>query len=170
MKNITESLSDIQGITPYLKGEEPINEGLKDVLKKVKDKFKQVFTYLKGVVARFGTYFLGTNENGDVVNAISPLTAGAAYAGGEINKNSTLVVMDKEGAKITGCKTKYDDAKKLYSKSPEVLSWVGSFGLAYIIVVLQNKAKERKAEKIRQEKLRRKKLKESSDDSSNLLS
>ena len=63
-----------------------------------------------------------------------------------------------------------DDAKKLYSKSPEVLLWVGSFGLAYIITVLQKKAKERKTEKIRQEKLRRKKLKESSDDSSNLLS
>ena len=114
MKHIKESLSDIQGITPYLKGEEPINEGLRDVLKKVKDKFKEVFTYLKGVVARFGTYFLGTNENGEVVNAISPLTSGAAYANGEIDKKTTLVVMDKEGSKITGCKTKPEDAKKLY--------------------------------------------------------
>ena len=123
MKHIKESLSDIQGITPYLKGEEPINEGLKDVLKKVKDKFKEVFTYLKGVVARFGTYFLGTNEKGEVVNAISPLTSGAAYASGEINKKTTLVVMDKEGAKITGCKTKPEDAKKLYGPGNSIKYW-----------------------------------------------
>ena len=66
-----------------------------------------------------------------------------------------------------------DDAKRLYSKSGEVLLFVGSFAIAYIITVIQKKAKENKAEKIRQEKLRRKKLKElkeSSDDSSNLLS
>ena len=123
MKNITESLNDIQGLTPYLKGEEPLNEGLKDVLNKVKSKFKEVFTYLKGVVARFGTYFLGTNEKGEVVGAISPLTAGAAYASGEINKKSTLVVMDKEGAKITGCKTKLDDAKKLYGSGNSIKYW-----------------------------------------------
>jgi hypothetical protein len=123
MKNITESLNDIQGLTPYLKGEEPLNEGLKDVLKKVKEKFNQVFTYLKGVVARFGTYFLGTNEKGEIVNAISPLTSGAAYANGEINKKSTLVVMDKEGAKITGCKTKPEDAKKLYGPGNSIKYW-----------------------------------------------
>ena len=123
MKHIKESLSDIQGITPYLKGEEPINEGLRDVLKKVKDKFKEVFTYLKGVVARFGTYFLGTNEKGEIVNAISPLTSGAAYANGEIDKKTTLVVMDKEGAKITGCKTKPEDAKKLYGPGNSIKYW-----------------------------------------------
>ena len=123
MKNITESLNDIQGITPYLKGEETLNEGLKDVLNKVKNKFKEVFTYLKGVVARFGTYFLGTNEKGEVVSAISPLTAGAAYASGEINKKSTLVVMDKEGSKITGCKTKPEDAKKLYGSGNSIKYW-----------------------------------------------
>ena len=74
MKNIKESLNEIQDITPYLRGEEKIDEGLKDILKAVKTKFKQAWAYLKGVVARFGTYFLPTNENGDIMPAISPLT------------------------------------------------------------------------------------------------
>ena len=34
-------------------------------------------------------------------------------AEGYIDKSSTFVKMDNEGAKITGCKTKYEDAKKL---------------------------------------------------------
>ena len=123
MKNITESLNEIQDITPYLKGEEKIDEGLKDVLNAVKAKFKQAWAYLKGVVARFGTYFLPTNENGDIMPAISPLTAGAAYVDGSINKKSTFVKMDKEGAKITGCKTKFDDAKKMYGKTDSRAYW-----------------------------------------------
>lgn len=123
MKNITESLNEIQDITPYLKGEEKIDEGLKDVLNVVKAKFKQAWAYLKGVVARFGTYFLPTNENGDIMPAISPLTAGAAYVDGSINKKSTFVKMDKEGAKITGCKTKFDDAKKMYGKTDSRAYW-----------------------------------------------
>lgn len=123
MKNIKESLNEIQDITPYLRGEEKIDEGLKDILKAVKTKFKQAWAYLKGVVARFGTYFLPTNENGDIMPAISPLTAGAAYVDGSINKKSTFVKMDKEGAKITGCRTKYDDARKLYGGGNSISYW-----------------------------------------------
>ena len=123
MRNIKESLTEIQDITPYLKGEEKIDEGLKDILKVVKTKFSQAWAYLKGVVAKFGTYFLPTKEDGTVMNAISPLTAGAAYVDGAINKKSTFVKMDKEGAKITGCKTKFDDAKKLKGSGNSFSYW-----------------------------------------------
>lgn len=123
MKNITECLNEIHGITPYLKGEEKIDEGLKDVFNAVKSKFKQAFLYLKSVVAKFGTYFVPTDDNGKLMNAISPLTPGSAYVDGSIDKRSTFVKMDKAGAKITGCKTKFDDAKKLYSSGNSIAYW-----------------------------------------------
>lgn len=123
MKNIKECLNEIQDITPYLRGEEKIDEGLKDILKAVKEKFSQAWAYLKGVVAKFGTYFLPTKEDGTIMNAISPLTAGAAYVDGSINKKSTFVKMDKEGAKITGCKTKFDDALKLKGSGNSFAYW-----------------------------------------------
>ena len=127
MKHITESLEDIQGITPYLKGEEPVNEGLREIFKAVKSKFKQAFLYLKSVVARFGTYFLGVDDTtGEVLPAITPLTAGAAYVDGSINKKSTFVKLDKEGAKITGCKTKLSDAVKLYGSGNSIKYWLNS--------------------------------------------
>ena len=54
---------------------------------------------------------------------VSPLTAGAAYAEGHIDKSSTFVKMDNEGAKITGCRTKYEDAKKLYGSGNSIRYW-----------------------------------------------
>ena len=43
MRNITETLTEIQDITPYLRGEEKIDEGLKDIFNTVKSKFKAAF-------------------------------------------------------------------------------------------------------------------------------
>lgn len=125
MKNIKECFEGMEGITPYLKNanQEPVNEGLKDIFKLVKDKFKQVWAYLKGVVAKFGTYFLPIDGEGKPMPVISPLTAGQAYVDGSINKTSTFVKMDKEGSKITGCKTKFDDAKKLYGSNNSIKYW-----------------------------------------------
>lgn len=124
MKNLNESLNEIEGLTPYLKSKtETIDEGLKDIFNVVKSKFKQAFVYLKNVVAKIGTYFLPVDSNGKVLPAITPLTAGSAYNDGSINKKSTFVKMDKEGAKITGCKTKFDDAKKLYGKVDSRAYW-----------------------------------------------
>lgn len=127
MKNIVEHLNEVSdlSITTYLKNKqnEQIDEGLKDVLSFVKSKFKQAFAYLKGIVAKFGTYFLSVDSDGKVMNAISPLTAGAAYVDGSINTKSTFVKMDKDGAKITGCKTKWDDAKKLYGPGNSISYW-----------------------------------------------
>lgn len=123
MKNINECFEDMQNITTYLKGEK-VDEGLKDILKTIKEKFKQAFQYLKGIVAKIGTYFIPADSNGKLMNAISPLTAGAAYVDGSINKASTFVKMDKEGAKITGCKTKFDDALNLYGKGNSIDYWM----------------------------------------------
>lgn len=123
MKNINECFEDMQNITTYLKGEK-VDEGLKDILKTIKEKFKQAFQYLKGIVAKIGTYFIPADTNGNLMNAISPLTAGAAYVDGFINKKSTFVKMDKEGAKITGCKTKFEDSVDLYGKGNSIDYWM----------------------------------------------
>lgn len=112
MKDIKESFNKIQDISPYLRGER-IDEGLRDVFNAVKAKFKKAFLYLKSVVVKVGTYFLPADKDGAILPAITPLTAGSAYVDGSINTSTTLVVMDKEGAKITGCKTKFTDALKI---------------------------------------------------------
>lgn len=123
MKNINESLHDIQGISEYLKDKQ-VNEGFADVFKNLKAKFVKAFNYLKSFVVRVGAYFLPTSSNGLIVPAISPLTAGAAYSEGYINTGSTFVKMDKEGAKITGCKTKFEDALKLYGPGNSISYWM----------------------------------------------
>jgi hypothetical protein len=123
MKNIKECFEGMNDITPYLKGETRVDEGLKDVFNMVKNKFKQAWQYLKGVVVKFGTYFLGVDDKGEVVPAITPLTAGQAYVDGSINKASTFVYMDKAGSKITGCKTKLKDAIKLKGSGNSIAYW-----------------------------------------------
>ena len=118
MRNIQEKFEGIQSITEYIndKIEPNVNEGLKDIFNAVKAKFKKAWEYLKGIVVKAGSYILPVNENGDIIPAISNLTAGQAYVDGVIDKRSTFVKMDKEGAKITGCKTSFDDALKLYGE------------------------------------------------------
>lgn len=124
MKNIQESLENVRGISEYIKTDAQINEGLKDWLKAVKDKFKKAWQYLKGIVVKLGTYFLPVDSEGNILPAISPLTAGSAYNDGLINTNSTCVVLDKNGAKITGCHTKYEDALKLYGSGDSRQYWL----------------------------------------------
>jgi hypothetical protein len=116
MRNIQEKFNGIQSISEYISDQmEPnVNEGLKDVFKAVKDKFKKAWEYMKGIVVKVGSYILPVNDKGEVIPAITPLTAGQAYADGMINRASTFVKMDKEGAKITGCRTSFDQALKLY--------------------------------------------------------
>lgn len=125
MKTIKESLTKIQCISEYLsnKGEERMDEGLKDAFNTVKEKFSKVFSYLKSLVVKVGSYILPVSKTGLVIPAITPLTAGAAYVDGHINKASTFVKMDKEGARITGCKTKFEDAVKLYGSGNSFSYW-----------------------------------------------
>ena len=122
MKDIRKSFSNIQDVSSYLKSER-VDEGLKEIFNAVKAKFKKVFVYLKSVVVKVGTYFLGTDTEGNVLPAITPLTAGSAYADGSINKASTVVIMDKEGAKITGCKGKLSDIAKLKGPGNSIRFW-----------------------------------------------
>lgn len=121
MKRIQESFINTRSITDSIN--DRVDEGLKDILKTVKDKFKQVWQYLKGVVAKFGTYFLPVDENGNIMNAISPLTAGQAYKDGLINAASTHVVLDKVGSKIVGISQDYDKALSLYGGSNSLDYW-----------------------------------------------
>ena len=122
MKNITECFNETLSISQILESES-VNEGLKDILKTVQAKFKKAFAYLKGIVVKFGSYFLPTDANGDPMNAISPLTAGQAYKDGAINKASTLVCLNKEGSKIVGLGTNPEAAEKLYGSGNSIKYW-----------------------------------------------
>ena len=127
MKDIREKFEGIPSLMDVMNeslGETVmVEEGLKDVLSAVKSRFKKAWAYLKGIVVKCGAYFLPTTAEGIPLPVVSPLTAGAAYAEGHIDKSSTFVKMDNEGAKITGCKTKYEDAKKLYGSGNSIRYW-----------------------------------------------
>ena len=122
MRQIQESFSNTKSISEFI-NEGRVDEGLKDFIKTIKAKFSAAFEYLKGVVAKLGVYFLPVNANGETMPAISPLTAGQAYKDGYINTNSTFVMMDKAGQKITGLKTNYKDAYALYGSGNSIGYW-----------------------------------------------
>ena len=127
MKDIRECFSNSKSITKYINEnvsyQEPVNEGLRDILKAIKTKFKKAFEYLKGIVVKAGSYFVTVDTNGNVEPCISPLTAGQAFKDGLINKSNTLVILDKAGSKIVGLNTKIDDAKKLYGSGNSIKYW-----------------------------------------------
>ena len=112
MRSITECFEESRSIAQMIEAEQ-VSEGLKDIFAAIKKKFHGAVQYLKGIAAKFGSYFIPINSNGSILPCISPLTAGQAYKDGAIKKDSTMVVLDKEGARITGCRTKFDDASKL---------------------------------------------------------
>ena len=122
MKSITESFKDTLSIS-QLASQGEVNEGLRDVFKIVKEKFKKAWEYLKGVVIKAGSYFIPVNENGELLECISPLTAGQAYKDGEIDKSNTLVCLDKNGSKIVGLNTKISQAEKLYGSGNSIKYW-----------------------------------------------
>ena len=122
MKDIRECFENTGSIANSI-NEQRVDEGLKDILKAVKAKFKQAFEYLKGVVAKVGTYFVTIGKDGQVEPCISPLTAGQAYKDGKINTSNTLVVLDKAGSKIVGLNTKPEDAYNLYGSGNSIKYW-----------------------------------------------
>ena len=122
MKNIQESFLYTKSISESI-NESRVDEGLKDLLKTIKDKFKQAWEYLKGVVAKFGVYFLPVDKDGNVLPAISPLTAGQAYKDGFIKTVSTHVVLDKQGSRIVGLPRNYDGALALYGSGDSRAYW-----------------------------------------------
>ena len=126
MIDIKEALLDVQNLSDYIAEhrEEHIDEGLRDIINALKRKFKQVVTYLSGLVAKLtGSYWLPVDDDGTVLPAISPLTAGQAYADGAIDKASTVVVMTSAGKRATGCPGKLSDCKKLYGPGNSIDYW-----------------------------------------------
>ena len=129
MLDIRELMKSSQGLTEFINEgrETQLDEGLKDILNSLKRKFKQVTEYLFGWVAKVSSklsYWLPVSDNGEIMPAITPLTAGQAYADGEINKASTLVCLGgRKGPSLTGCKTKPTDAKKLYGSGNTLDYW-----------------------------------------------
>ena len=121
MKNIKENLSQIKPINEYLT-EDRVDEGLRDLLKSVKDKFKQAWGYLKGVVAKVGKYFMPVGSDGELLSANTPMTAGQAYNDNAINKSTTTVVMGKAESKIVKA-GKYEDAESLYGSGNSLKYW-----------------------------------------------
>ena len=124
MKQITECFEGTMGIVDYIGSNSvQIDEGLKDLFNLIKDKFKQAYAYLKGIVAKFGTYFIPTDSNGNLLPAISPLTMGQAYKENIIDKSNTFIKLDKEGEKIVGVKTNVKDAAKIYGSGNSIEYW-----------------------------------------------
>lgn len=122
MKNISEMFEDSRSMAEVY-NESQIDEGLKDILKKVKEKFKKVFNYLKGIVVKAGSYFLPVDDEGNILPAITPMTAGQAYKDGAINTSSTFVALGKDEAKIVGYKANLSAAKKLYGPGNSIQYW-----------------------------------------------
>ena len=122
MNDIRESFYDVKTLSEAL-WESQLDEGMKEIFATIKSKFKAAFEYLKGIVVKAGSYFLTVDKDGNIQPCISPLTAGQAYVDKLINPNNTLVVLDRAGARITGLKTKYDDAKGLYGNGDSREYW-----------------------------------------------
>lgn len=127
LQDIRETLAEVQGLSKWIQEraeETDINEGLRDILAKIKQKFKDCVSYLKGLVAKLsGSYWLSVNENGEIQLAISPLTAGQAYVDGEINTDSTFVHMDNAGKRIVKLNNSAKDATKLYGSGNSIAYW-----------------------------------------------
>ena len=126
MKDIQESLLEIQGLVDYIneQSEHQIDEGLGDIFNALKKKFKQVVNYLKGICAKISDqYWCLVDEDGKVYPVISPLTSGQAYVDGCINTDSTLVCLNRQGKRIIGLKTAPKDAIALYGKGNSLDYW-----------------------------------------------
>lgn len=122
MNDIRESFYDVKTLSEAL-WESQLDEGMKEIFATIKSKFKAAYEYLKGIVVKAGSYFLPVDKDGNIQPCISPLTAGQAYVDKLINPNNTLIVLDRAGARITGLKTKYDDAKGLYGNGDSREYW-----------------------------------------------
>ncbi len=123
MKDLKESIQGLD-ITEYLSENLVVNEGLKDMLKNLKKKFKEAWQWVTGLVVKLtGSYWCPADDDGNVLNAISPLTAGQAMKDGSIKKDSTFVALGKKAAKIVGFKANKMDATKLYGSGNSISHW-----------------------------------------------
>lgn len=108
MKNITEKFNDRFSISQMIDHDEMeanLDESLKDVFNSIKSKFKQVWEWVRGLVVKIGTYVVPVNDDGQVLPAITPMTAGVAYREGLTKDDFTFVYNCKDAAKISGLKS-----------------------------------------------------------------
>lgn len=132
-----EQLMDIRdalqmkSLADFVKESQQVDEGIKEVGKNVLDflkrKFVKVIEWFGGLVAKLNSkqsYWCPLDENGDPEPAITPLTAGQAFADGVIGIMSTLVYLSSpQMRRLTGCNTKPSDAKKLYGSGNTLDYW-----------------------------------------------
>lgn len=124
MRNINESFKNTQSLSSYIsdKMDTRVDEGFKELMANLKSKFQKVVQYLRNAVVKIGSYFIPTNDNGDFLAAISPLTAGQAYNDGLINKDNTCVILDNKASKIVKSGS-YGDVKSLYGSGNSLDYW-----------------------------------------------
>lgn len=120
MKNIQELLNSRQPLDVYVESSiedissTMIDESLKDLFNIVKNKFKQAWQYLKGLVVKLGNYFVvPVNNEGNPEPVILPPTMGFAYKAGAIDPSTTFIHLNNDDAKICGLKNNVSGALKL---------------------------------------------------------
>ena len=120
MKNIQELINSRQPLDVYVESNigdissTMIDESLKDLFNIVKNKFKQVWQYLKGLVVKLGNYFVvPVNNEGNPEPVILPPTMGFAYKAGAIDPSTTFIHLNNDDAKVCGLKNNVAGALKL---------------------------------------------------------
>lgn len=130
MRNIQESFVGVQPLTDYLQSEldNHVDEGLRDAIDRVKDKLgklaRQVVAWGKGIVAKLQTWWMVTDEEGNILPCSTPMTAGQAYNDGLINKKSTFVSLGKTSGKLVGRTEAFTGALKMYPSTLEWWKWL----------------------------------------------
>lgn len=125
MKNIKECFSQSKSIVEFLHGtlDNIIDEGINDWVNKVKNKLGnlagKVIAYAKGIVTRIQNWYMVTDEEGEILPCSTPLTMGAAWKEGLINKESTFVGMGKESGRLVDTSEPFTNALKMYPSTKE---------------------------------------------------
>ena len=126
MKNISDFYNSENTVLDRI-DESMVDEGLKDLFLAAKEKIGKFVDKLvqgvKSVYAKIKCYLIPVGEDGMLLPTTGNYTCGLAYKDGAINKSNTLVVMNPEGQKLTGCKTKPKDATKLYGSESTLQYW-----------------------------------------------
>lgn len=130
MKQINELYESSYDVMDRI-NESMIDEGLKDKLSSIftaaKEKLGKIVDKIiqgaQGIYAKIKCYLIPVGADGEPLPTVGSYTSGLAYKEGAINKSTTLVCVDAEGQKLTGCKTKPADAYKLYTKENTLQYW-----------------------------------------------
>lgn len=123
IQNVLESIQSLQAhMMESIEDSNTIDEGLKDFLSQITSKVKKklgnlvekVFSYAKGVVAKLKKHYMAVDEDGNILPCSTPMTMGAAWKDGDINKKSTFVGMGKESGAIVGTSEPFENALNMY--------------------------------------------------------